>query len=151
MKPGRKAKPPADRFFTKVAAGQGGCIIWTGGRFGNGYGMFYPGPSSSVQKTLAHRWSYEHFTGQEIPADSALDHLCKNILCVNPHHLEPVSQKVNIHRGNSFAAKNAQRSRCINDHELTGDNLILRPNGRGRDCRECRRARDRKRRPRKAA
>ena len=56
-----------------------------------GYGRFW--------NKLAHRYFYEKYKGK-IPKGLVIDHLCKNRKCVNPNHLEPVSQALNVRRGN---------------------------------------------------
>jgi hypothetical protein len=53
---------------------------------------------------------------------------------VNPRHLEPVTQRENILRGQSFAAKNARKTKCLNGHVFDS----LRQRG-GRNCNTCRR------------
>lgn len=48
----------------------------------------------------AHIVAYRLTNGQDsIPDGHVLDHLCRNQHCVNPDHLEPVTQRENIHRG----------------------------------------------------
>ena len=108
------------------------CWRWTGYTT-CGYGKFY----RCGKQMSAHRYSYEHFV-KPIPEGLVIDHLCRNPLCVNPHHLEPVTQKVNLWRGTGMAARNARKTHCKNGHPLSGDNLIKHPNGHG--CRECRNA-----------
>lgn len=49
---------------------------------------------------LAHRWMYQQAKG-EIPDDLPLDHLCRNTVCVNPDHLEPVTHAENLRRGSA--------------------------------------------------
>ena len=49
------------------------------------------------RKKLAHRWVYEKLKGP-IPNGLELDHLCRNTMCVNPDHLEPVTGTENIRR-----------------------------------------------------
>ena len=42
----------------------------------------------------AHRWLYEMLFGK-IPDNMVINHLCNNKKCVNPYHLEVVSQADN--------------------------------------------------------
>jgi hypothetical protein len=73
-----------------------GCWLWVRYVDNAGYGRITrakPGGS-----TLAHRVYYERRHGP-IPAGLPLDHLCRVPRCVNPDHLEPVPQRVNVHRG----------------------------------------------------
>lgn len=45
----------------------------------------------------AHRFAYVSLVG-EIPDGLVFDHLCRNRRCVNPDHLEPVTDRVNTSR-----------------------------------------------------
>ena len=140
-----KRRPVEQRFFEKVRISPTGCEEWTGGTNGAGYGTFFlEWAGGANTKVLAHRWSYERMYGP-IPNGLHLDHLCRNRICVNPLHLEAVTQRENTLRGESVAAIHAKKTECINGHPLSGDNLIYRANGRWRDCRECKRAKDRRR------
>lgn len=74
-----------------------GCWHFTGKKTAKGYGQIHMGPGrSSVQ--IAHRVYYERAKGP-IPAGLQIDHLCKHTFCVNPDHLEPVVNAVNMQRG----------------------------------------------------
>jgi DNA-binding transcriptional ArsR family regulator len=80
----------------------GPCWLWTGSHNGK-YGKL------SVDKRLmyAHRFAYEVHKGA-IPDGHVIDHLCRVRLCVNPDHLEPVTNAENIERG---AGSDAVRQR----------------------------------------
>jgi hypothetical protein len=71
-----------------------GCWVWGLALDNDGYGRAQVGPV----KRLAHRVEYERRVGP-IPPGLVIDHLCRNRACVNPDHLEPVAQVVNIRRG----------------------------------------------------
>lgn len=73
-----------------------GCWVWQHSKFVDGYGYIYC--VAKKRKLKAHRVVYEEYKGP-IPNDLPLDHLCRNRLCVNPDHLEPVSLAVNTRRG----------------------------------------------------
>lgn len=118
------------RFWIKVEQGPNGCWNWKATQ-GSKYGCF----KWNGKHSTAHRFAYEEFFGL-IPEGLTIDHLCKNTKCVNPTHLEAVSQAVNALRGDGPCAKNLRKTKCANGHELKGKNLRLRSAG-GRACRTC--------------
>lgn len=95
-----RRRPIAERLMEKVDR-RGDCWIWTGAVANSGYGRIGEAGSRTLQ---AHRASYEAFRGT-IPAGLHIDHLCRNRLCVNPDHLEPVTPSENNRRA---AAANRQ-------------------------------------------
>lgn len=145
---GPKARSVLDRFAEKIALAESGCIEWIAGTNGVGYGVVHLGPADGHRKVYAHRWSYEYHVGP-IPDALHLDHLCRNTVCVNPEHLEPVTAGVNVLRGYSSPAINSRKVLCLRGHDLDGSNVYIVPSTGYRKCRECARERDRARRPRR--
>jgi len=137
-----KPRPAEERFHLKTIPGPSGCIDWTGSVNSSGYGTFYAGPGDSI---VAHRWAYTHSKGP-IPIGMYLDHLCRNRRCVNPDHLEPVSQRENLLRGDTVIARSVGASHCPSGHPYSGEHLYITPSTGHRRCRTCRRNRDRQRR-----
>jgi hypothetical protein len=84
---------------------------------------------------MAHRVAWE-LTRGAIPRGLVLDHLCRNPQCVNPGHLEAVTQQQNTLRGTGPTAENAKKTHRGHGHEYTPENTRI--NGRGRrECRQC--------------
>lgn len=130
-----------DRFWSKVAP-TGFCWEWTGARSNTGYGHFFVDGGRAEPKTRgAHRVAWELLIGP-IPEGLVLDHLCRNRGCVNPDHLEPVTDQVNMRRGKSPNAVSASTNVCRRGHSLEDAYLAHRSDGRiTRRCRTCQRER----------
>jgi hypothetical protein len=131
------------RFMQNVAIAGSDCWEWEGSKRSNGYGRF------GAPTKLAHRMSYEFFIGP-IPDGMQLDHLCRNRGCINPWHLEPVSCRTNLLRGETLASENAAKTHCSEGHPYSGDNLVVKSNGTRR-CRSCHNAEASRRRERGAS
>lgn len=112
----------------------GPCWIWTASRIGL-YGNFWLNG-----RGYAHRGSYQLFKGP-IPDGLEIDHLCRVQLCVNPAHLEAVTQRENLIRSDNFAGKESRVTHCPKGHPYDEANTIRR-----RGQRECRACRDRRNR-----
>ena len=129
---------------SKIEKSPGGCWLWLAYRDRHGYGKVnYGGRPPQGRVHFAHRLIYQLERGP-IPEGKVLDHVCKNPGCVNPDHLEIVTQGENVRRGWEGRKPNA----CRRGHPLSGDNL--RVNGRTgvRVCRACHRIREADRRRR---
>lgn len=140
----KQVKLPEDvKFWRKVVIAESGCWEWIGGKL-RGYGQFTVLESPNKWRCFkAHRWAYEYCRGQ-IPEGLCIDHLCRNRSCVNPWHMEVVTIKENTLRGYGITAQNARKVNCPKGHPLSGENLKIRV-GRGRICRICFRASNRRR------
>lgn len=75
-----------------------GCIEYQKGLGSNGYCRLSIRFEKQHYRVLAHHVAYTQHTLRPIPNGMTLDHLCKNRICVNPHHLELVSVVENARR-----------------------------------------------------
>lgn len=132
--------PVANRLLGKVDLSDPlGCWEWQASTSNGGYGQF----KLNGTMARAHRVSYELFVGQ-IPDGMVLDHLCRNRRCVNPAHLEAVTQDENMARG-----ARATATHCSYGHEFTPENTRHRDRKNGeRVCRTCVKRRKAERRAR---
>lgn len=107
------------------------CWLWIGAVAGR-YGHVVRNKIS----LQAHRIAYEIVRGP-IPDGLVLDHLCRVSLCVNPAHLQAVTQQENVRRGNSPPSLHGKKTQCKHGHPFDLTNT-----GRarfGRRCLQCHR------------
>lgn len=113
------------------------CWLWTGSMNGHGYGTLHTCTNGKPKMYMVHRVTYELAKGV-IPPKLVIDHLCRITNCVNPDHLEAVTDKVNVLRGIGKSAIRARQTHCVNGHEFTQVNTYRRPGGNNRACIICR-------------
>ena len=92
------------RFRAKYQEAADQCWVWTAGLSGNGYGAFRVGNKIIA----AHRIAYMLSRGP-IPNDLVVDHICHNRQCVNPNHLQLLTNGENARRQTTSAT-------CANGH-----------------------------------
>ena len=133
----RKSQDLETKLLKKIDKQKNGCWIWIGAIFNKGtksYGQIRIGPRDNNKVFRAHRITYEYYIGK-IPKELELDHLCRNTLCVNPDHLEPVTHYENMRRGYWTT-----KTKCIHGHEYTKKNTFINIRGH-RECKMCKRLR----------
>lgn len=173
---GRLIRSNLDRFWDKVnkngpipdyAPHLGPCWVWTGASSVGGYGALRINLAAAndqsyrlntrvknsgiLGKTVkAYRFSWEIANGP-IPAGLHIDHLCRVPACVNPNHLEPVTQAENNRRNPNWVGNDRSRARYThwpkgtnrgikrpmswfhNKYHVRGQSVNTMP-----DCPECR-------------
>lgn len=151
---GRPRMPLQERLdLYSIPEPNSGCTLWLGSITPRGYGAFVVTIGelgNGVKKFKGpHVVAYELKNGP-VPDGLVIDHKCRNTICINADHLEAVTQRENILRGEGLAAKNARKQVCSNGHALTVENVlpVRKGNHLGRECRECKRIAKRERRAR---
>lgn len=129
--------PAIERFLEKISVSETNfykdtpCWEWTASKNTDGYGHISIGDGMMP----THRFISEYYNG-EIDPKLEIDHLCRNRVCANILHLEAVSHKVNVLRGNGLATINKCKTHCKRGHEFTKENTI-KGRSDARHCREC--------------
>jgi HNH endonuclease len=123
--------PGFSRLYSRMILNPSGCVLWTGPLNDKGYGH----TSVARKHIYVHRFMYEQFAGP-IPPGLVIDHLCRVRNCCNVAHMEVVTNRENVLRGNGITARNAVKTECDYGHPFDEANTCVTP--KGRICRACR-------------
>lgn len=125
----------------------GGCWMWQRAKDPTGYGRV----AWHGKVAYAHRAMWEAHHSEPVPDGLVIDHICRRKGCINPDHLDAVSQLVNVRR---TLVRSGRLTRCKHGHEFTDANTRLEMRrdhwGIKRICRTCDRDRARLRASREA-
>ena len=130
--PRPSTKERLEKYTLKLSCG---CWIWIGYTDKGGYGVSWDGQ----RKMQAHRLSYQLHKNRIISEGLQLDHLCRNRSCVNPDHLEEVTNQENCRRGLTGIAsgqKQKNKTHCSKGHPFSDKNTTYEKNGK-RHCKIC--------------
>jgi len=128
-----KTLPP--RIRRRLTTTPDGCILYRGAS-ADGYGRAWLNGKS----VYLHRLALEDALRRPLRQGFQVDHLCRRRACCRPEHLEEVTLRENVMRGETLAAENASKTVCKNGHPFTEANTYryTRRDGRGRRyCRKC--------------
>lgn len=148
---GPKPRPAVDRVLAKTIKTKDGCLLYTGSKRADGYGLISVGSRAdgSFRLERVHRVVYEALVGP-IPAGMHVHHRCGHNACVRLLHLELATPEAHAqeHAAEGLwannGAYNAVKTHCPQGHEYSPDNT--RVHGGKRHCVACQREKMREKR-----
>lgn len=113
------------RIFAKILIDKSsGCWEWQGAIDQQGYGLLW----FKKRTERIHRVMYSAYV-EPIPRGikerrfNQIDHKCKNPKCCNPKHLQMITQKENVLKGESIVAINFRKNECKYGHVLVKEKI----------------------------
>lgn len=116
------------RIKSPLVVEQSGC--WRATKHGT---HTYVSLSWAGHSEKGHRVSYRIYKGK-IPAGLVIDHTCRNVWCLNPAHLEAVTQRENLERQPNWGG---HKTHCKYGHPYTEENTYYQPSNGRRSCKIC--------------
>lgn len=105
----------ATNFGPKWIVDGNGCWVWQRTLNNNGYAVGSFTKEGGAHVLLVHRYLYEQKIGP-VPEGMVLDHQCGNTRCVNPEHLQPMTQRSNVLRQTSTKLSDADVRKAMLMH-----------------------------------
>lgn len=122
------------RFISMLRPKKNGCWLWAGGHNKKGYAKFwFDGKTGLAMHFAARLFQIKGWDRKRREPD----HLCRDPGCSNPDHLEMVTRRTNIVRGNSPAGFNARKTHCKRGHVFDEKNTLYLAKSNHRVCRKC--------------
>ena len=84
------------RLLRRTDPSLNGCWLWSGHRDSKGYGQI----KLDGRAVWVHRLAYAVFNGGQVPDGLTVHHRCGNPGCLNPEHLELLTNSDNAAEGN---------------------------------------------------
>lgn len=121
--------------FADQSGGEDACWPWIGNDDGRGkYGRFIS--YANGRKPMGAHVAVFLWMGGVIPDGMEIDHLCRNTMCVNPSHMEPVTRRENVLRQPKVIAARTSAF-CRHGHPFSPENTYVHPTQGSRICRTC--------------
>ena len=132
------------RILSRISVDDNACWNWTGAHNSTGYGYWSEGlhkPSWRIHRLI---WALVH--NEDMPrsksAKEVIDHICNNRSCLNPKHLQKITQQQNLRR---YAGKDGTHiGYHVGNHTMTDEDIRLtykkHPSGfisESKICRRC--------------
>lgn len=114
-----------------------GCYVWTGSRCNKGYGQI----KTAGRSKRVHIAAWELVKGRRVRAGYTLDHVCRNVACWRPSHMQEVTRAVNTARGNRANPRSTAEARAAKAAQAFAarNSLVAHPTATERAARRARR------------
>lgn len=116
-----------------------GCWGWSGEKRYDGYSLFRIRMNGKQRTFGVHRLLWFLAYGEVLPGFFVM-HKCDNPSCVRLDHLCLGTHRINMDdmkRKGRQRSGNTVKTHCIRGHELSGENVRFRNNGKQRECKAC--------------